>query len=98
MNEPARYQIVIKKPALKVIAQLPRPLANRIRRAIDALATDPRPHGYKPLRGGDYSRIRVGSWRIVYRIKDDQLIVLVLTVSPRGRSLPQPVANQSGVS
>lgn len=85
MNEPPIYRVGIKKPALKVIGKLPRPLANRIRQAIDGLATDPRPPGYKKLaiKDGLY-RVRVGDWRIIYTIEDDQLIILVLRVGPRG--------------
>lgn len=84
MNEPPPYRVKVKKPALKVIRKLPRDLATRIRRSIDALATDPRPRGYVRLKGCDCYRIRVGSWRVIYMIEDDKLIVLVLTVSPRG--------------
>ena len=28
-------------------------------------------------------RIRVGDWRIIYAIEDEQLIILILTVAPR---------------
>jgi mRNA interferase RelE/StbE len=29
-------------------------------------------------------RVRVGDWRIVYRIEDGRLVVMVITVAPRG--------------
>jgi mRNA interferase RelE/StbE len=64
---------------------LPRDLLARIRTAIRGLAVNPRPIGYKKLEGyADLYRIRVGDWRIVYTIEDDQLIVLVVEISPRG--------------
>jgi ParE toxin of type II toxin-antitoxin system, parDE len=33
----------------------------------------------------DQWRVRVGDWRIVYRVDDGVLVVLVVTVAPRGR-------------
>jgi len=84
MNEPSPYRIEITKPALKVIRKLPRDLATRIKRAIDGLATDPRPPGYIRLKGSDLYRVRVGSWRVIYAIEDDRLIILIMTVVPRG--------------
>jgi mRNA interferase RelE/StbE len=38
---------------------------------IEALAMEPRPGGVKKLEGAaDFWRIRVGDWRVVYRISD----------------------------
>ena len=46
---------------------------------------DPRPNGVEKLAGGDVSRyrVRVGDYRIVYRIDDQVLTVLVLKVGDR---------------
>ena len=47
-------------------------------------AFEPRPHGVKKLLGvDDLYRVRVGSYRVVYTIRDDRLIVLVLRISDR---------------
>jgi mRNA-degrading endonuclease RelE of RelBE toxin-antitoxin system len=49
------------------------------------LITDPRPLGCSKLSGfKDHWRVRVRDWRIVYRIEDGRLVVLVVTVAPRG--------------
>ncbi|MGC5249055.1 type II toxin-antitoxin system RelE family toxin, partial [Gordonia sp. DT219] len=46
--------------------------------AIDSLASDPRPSGCIQLKGGGGEfRIRVGDYRIIYDIQDDELVVLV---------------------
>ena len=51
---------------------------------IDALAHEPRPRGAKKLAGEDgLYRIRVGDFRVLYVIRDDELIVLVLEIGPR---------------
>ena len=87
MDEPTLYEVEIIKPALKVLRRLPRDLAERITRSIDALAVDPRPRGYKRLKGYEnLYRIRVGDWRVNYAIEDDKLIVIVMKIAPRGRA------------
>ena len=80
-----RYAVQIVKSEQKVLERLPRDLLQRIRRAINGLATDPRPLGCKKLAGFEnYYRVRVGDWRIIYTIFEDTLIVLVIEVAPRG--------------
>ncbi len=51
---------------------------------IDRLSAAPRPPGAKVLAGPErFYRIRVGDYRIVYRINDDTLSVLVISVGHR---------------
>ncbi len=51
---------------------------------MDALAANPRPKGVKKLTGLDnLYRIRAGDYRIVYQIRDDRLIVLVVRIGHR---------------
>jgi len=59
-------------------------MARRIVRAVNALKTDSRPAGARPLVG--YSglwRIRVGDYRVVYTIRDAEFVVLALRVAHR---------------
>lgn len=80
-----KWKVVVLRDPEKVLAKLPRDLRERLRKAIDYLGTDPRPHGCKRLRGfADLYRVRIGDWRIVYAIRDDLMVVLVLEVGPRG--------------
>ena len=79
------YRVEITKKALRGLKKLPNPLVKRLLEAANSLAKDPRPNGYKKLRGFDeLYRIRVGDWRIIYIIEDDVLLVLVITIKPRG--------------
>jgi mRNA interferase RelE/StbE len=56
----------------------------RLKEAVEALATEPRPSGYIQLAGGSGEcRIRVGQFRIVYDIEDDRLVILVLRTGHR---------------
>ena len=60
-------------------------LARRIREAIYALADDPRPPGCRKLEGRENEwRVRVGTWRVIYQIEEDRVMVLVVRVAPRG--------------
>jgi mRNA interferase RelE/StbE len=53
-------------------------------RAIDGLAVNPRPSGVKKLRGTrDLWRIRVGDYRVVYRVDDSERLVDVSHVRHR---------------
>lgn len=47
------------------------------------LGEDPRPPGARALRGRDGYRVRVGDYRIIYTIRNDVLVVVVVTVGHR---------------
>jgi mRNA interferase RelE/StbE len=79
----AKYSIQISKTAQKELDKLSDKLAEPILHAIADLAFDPRPHGYKKLKGLNGYRIRSGDYRIIYEIKDSLLIVKVINVGHR---------------
>ena len=81
---PRRCRVQIDRPAQKQLAKLPREVGGRIVREIDALADDPRPPSCEPVKGeADTYRIRVGDYRVVYQVRDDVLLVLVIRVGHR---------------
>lgn len=85
MTTEQRWEVLLSRQAEKVMRRLPLDLLQRIDRAILALAEEPRPPGCKKLVGYDnLYRLRVGDWRISYAVEDEQLIVLILEVAPRG--------------
>ncbi len=65
---------------------MPRDLAGRLRKVLRALATEPRPHGAEPLKGHDLYRLRLGDWRIIYAIRDAELLVLIVRIAARGQA------------
>lgn len=77
------YTIVLSKKAQKQLDKLTDNIANPIFDAILDLAFEPRPHGYKKLKGIKGYRIRVGDYRIVYEIIDNELIVDVIAIGHR---------------
>ena len=80
-----RYTIEVMPGPAKLITKLARADQRRVIETIEALADDPRPPGVKKLSNTpDGWRIRVGVYRILYRIKDDRLLVTVMKVGHRG--------------
>ena len=78
------YRIVIPKPAQKQLDNITKIERDRLILTLRSLADDPRPNGVKKLKGYDNTyRVRVGDYRIIYEIKDRELIVLLLSVSHR---------------
>ena len=56
---------------------------SRIADAILALADNPRPSGCRELRDLDGWRIRVGDWRVIYHINDQESVVTVVEIRRR---------------
>ena len=79
----ASYKLYIKPSAVKEIESLPKKNRIRVVQKIQGLTTDPRPPGCEKLTGDDKYRVRQGRYRIVYSIKDDELVVIVVKVGHR---------------
>lgn len=78
------YLTELSSQADRQLRKLPFVMQGRIGRAIDALAANPRPEGCLKLAGlRDTYRIREGDFRILYQIRDQQLLVLVLELGHR---------------
>lgn len=82
---PQRYRVELNEQARRELAALPKDAQARIRAKVQALADDPRPPGSKKMEGEDnLYRIRVGVYRVLYRVHDDVLLVLVVKIGHRG--------------
>ena len=77
------YRVEIRRQAVKELSRIDRRDRERILQAIDGLAENPRPAGSKKLRSRDGRRLRVGVYRILYRIEEERLLVLVVKVKHR---------------
>lgn len=73
------YTVVLSKKAQKQLDKLPEPIIE----AIAGLEENPRPAGYKKLKGSDAYRIRTGNCRIFYDIFDNVLLVDVIGLGHR---------------
>lgn len=80
----ADYAVVFARSARKELQNLDPQVARRIIKQIEALVSDPRPPGVVKLEGAaDLWRIRVGQWRVVYRISDRDRLVDVVAIRHR---------------
>ena len=75
------YRVQFEPAALKFLRKLrDEKLRQRIIQDIETLQDNPRPVGGSKLTGLPYWRIRIGDCRVVYRIEDDVLLVLVIEI------------------
>ncbi|MFW5758451.1 MAG: type II toxin-antitoxin system RelE family toxin [Bacteroidota bacterium] len=77
------YNVTLKKRAIKALENINEPYYSNIKEAIYSLADNPRPAGYKKLKGRDAFRIRVADYRIIYEIQDSILLVDVVDLGHR---------------
>ncbi|GAB3611169.1 type II toxin-antitoxin system RelE/ParE family toxin [Humibacter ginsengiterrae] len=78
------YRVDFTTAAARQVKKLPRPARDRVLDAVDDLGEDPRPHGAKKLVGEDTAwRIRVGDYRVIYDIFDEELRVTVIRAAHR---------------
>ena len=77
------FSIRVKESAAKELRRVAGPDRMRIVAAIDRLAETP--HLGAALKGDlrGLRRIRVGDYRVVYEVRDDELLVLVIRVAHR---------------
>ena len=78
------YHLEISHIAHRQILRLPLRTRERINRAIQRLAENPRPPGVKKLTAREGYRIRVGDYRILYQIDDGVEVVIIYRVMSRG--------------
>lgn len=80
----AEYSVVFARAASKELRALDSPVALRILKRIESLSGNPRPAGVVKLEGAtDLWRIRIGEWRVIYRVADDDHLVDVIAVRHR---------------
>ena len=77
------YTIQILPVAARAIRKLPPEAKRRIEAVIELLADDPRPPAAKKLTARPEWRVRTGDYRVLYRIEDRVLIVVVVHAGHR---------------
>lgn len=78
------YSVLLRPAAIRDLKALPGNVRSRLEKALDDLKGNPRPTGCKKLTGFDDEwRLRVGNYRILYLIDDDERQVLIARVAHR---------------
>jgi mRNA interferase RelE/StbE len=85
MNSPRRWRIHFVPVARRELLALRNPIRQRIRNAINDLADDPYPADSIPMsgKGSGIYRLRVGNFRVLYRVLGSQVRVLIIRVRHR---------------
>lgn len=80
------YEVFFTKQATRTLLKLPKNVALLIRTKIDEIAKNPlAPHNnVTKLVGREGYRLRVGDWRVIYELQNEQLILLTLQIATRG--------------
>ena len=83
------YKVRYQKQAARQLFRMSRNVAQRICARIDVIAAAPyagHPNATR-LRGrdGDF-RLRVGDWRVIYSLDDEQKVMLVAKIDQRGQA------------
>ena len=93
------YNIILAPSAARQLRKFDPDVRRRIQAALELLAAEPRPPAATRLVGGSGEwRVRTGNYRIVYEIKDDELLVLVLRIGHRREVYGREVAGLVPVS
>ena len=82
---PPRSRVEFLPVARRELSALRGPVQDRVRTAIRSLAADPLPPDSIAMKGkgtGRY-RLRVGDYRVVYRIHKERVTVLVIRIGHR---------------
>jgi mRNA interferase RelE/StbE len=78
------FRIELTKAAVRDLTAVPEPMLKRLDACILGLADDPLPPGVKKLKNSDgLYRVRVSDYRIIYRIEQDILTILVVRIGHR---------------
>jgi mRNA interferase RelE/StbE len=77
------YRVELRPAAIRALKKIHPEDKERIQGAIALLGQDPRPPKSIALSGRPGYRVRVGDYRIIYTIRDDVLLVVVVTLGHR---------------
>lgn len=83
------YEVLLSTDAQKTYQNANRVLAKKIARCLEQLEQNPRLHpNIKALKGelSGYYRYRLGDYRLLYRINDAQVQVVVMAIAHRSKA------------
>jgi mRNA interferase RelE/StbE len=80
-----KYRVQFAKSAEKELQKFPKKVILAIVETIEGLQDNPRPHGYKKLKGTDtdFYRVRSGNYRIIYTLDDQVLLIEIIRIAHR---------------
>jgi mRNA interferase RelE/StbE len=81
------HSIEFTREADKAMSRMPRDLRVLVMKKIEAVAADPHAahNNVTRLQGRPEFRLRVHDWRVIYRVLDDRVVLLVIKIGGRGQ-------------
>ena len=83
MSEPWSYAVTPQ--ARRDLRRLDPPVRRRVAEALDRFVGDPFAADIRKLDAAEW-RLRVGDWRVRFTFDEEQRLIVVLRVLPRGRA------------
>lgn len=77
------YEVRISSRTEKQLTRLPDRVYERVLGAILALEEEPRPRNSRKMSGRQGYRLRIGDYRAIYEVDDEERIVTVVRVGHR---------------
>ncbi len=79
-----RYVLEFTTSAIREFRDLDKQLQRRITERVTALCEEPFPPGSKKLKAQpDHFRIRVGDYRVIYRIDGKRVVIVIVRIGHR---------------
>jgi mRNA interferase RelE/StbE len=82
------YGILFTKSVGKALRKMPQDIDQRIRERLERIAEDP--YAQQPnvtrLQNRPGYRLRVGDWRVICEVEQEELVILVLRIGRRGEA------------
>lgn len=79
----ARFKILVRDSVYKDTENIPKKDLQGIIKAISCLSEEPRPSQSRKLSGEEKYRLRCGSYRVIYEIRDEEHIICIVRVRRR---------------
>ena len=80
----AKYRVeLLDRTVQRALDRIREPDFSRVAQTILRLEDNPRPPGCRKLHGKDGWRVRVGNWRVIYHIDDQERVVTIVEIKRR---------------
>ena len=79
------YNIFYNRQSRKTLLKTPKEISKSIREKLDEISVDPhrKRDDVKPLKGRPGFRLRIGAWRVIYKLESHKLEILVIKIASR---------------
>ena len=78
------YDAEFTRSARKEFAGLSKQDQKRVINKIESLRKNPRARGVEKVRSSSYYRARTGSIRIIFDIRDEKILIVIVKIGQRG--------------